>query len=204
MNAASRHFAPHPLCYSRAHCRRSCLLDFMRPDRIVPLIIAVALFMENMDSTVIATSLPAIAGRYRHQSAGAQARRHLLSAVARDLHPGQRLDRRPLRRPHRVPRRHRRVHPRLDRLRAIGIADRFRHRAHRAGHGRRDDDASRPHGAGADHFEARAGQRHGLGDDTGVDRPGDGPAGRRFHHHLRELALDFPHQRTDRTARHRF
>ena len=33
----------------------------MPPDRIVPLIIAVALFMENMDSTVIATSLPAIA-----------------------------------------------------------------------------------------------------------------------------------------------
>jgi EmrB/QacA subfamily drug resistance transporter len=33
----------------------------MRPDRVVPLIIAVALFMENMDSTVIATSLPAIA-----------------------------------------------------------------------------------------------------------------------------------------------
>src|ERR1700745_3233115 len=30
-------------------------------ERIVPLIIAVALFMENMDSTVIATSLPAIA-----------------------------------------------------------------------------------------------------------------------------------------------
>ncbi|MGI8526085.1 MAG: MFS transporter [Pseudolabrys sp.] len=33
----------------------------LRIDRIVPLIIAVALFMENMDSTVIATSLPAIA-----------------------------------------------------------------------------------------------------------------------------------------------
>jgi EmrB/QacA subfamily drug resistance transporter len=33
----------------------------MRPDRIVPLIIAVALFMEHTDSTVIATSLPAIA-----------------------------------------------------------------------------------------------------------------------------------------------
>jgi EmrB/QacA subfamily drug resistance transporter len=33
----------------------------MRADRIVPLIVAVALFMENMDSTVIATSLPAIA-----------------------------------------------------------------------------------------------------------------------------------------------
>ena len=33
----------------------------MRKDRLVPLIVAVALFMENMDSTVIATSLPAIA-----------------------------------------------------------------------------------------------------------------------------------------------
>jgi EmrB/QacA subfamily drug resistance transporter len=33
----------------------------MASDRIVPLIVAVALFMENMDSTVIATSLPAIA-----------------------------------------------------------------------------------------------------------------------------------------------
>jgi len=33
----------------------------MLSDRIVPLIVAVALFMENMDSTVIATSLPAIA-----------------------------------------------------------------------------------------------------------------------------------------------
>src|SRR6202162_1745586 len=32
-----------------------------RNDRVVPLIVAVALFMENMDSTVIATSLPAIA-----------------------------------------------------------------------------------------------------------------------------------------------
>ena len=30
-------------------------------ERIVPLVVAVALFMENVDSTVIATSLPAIA-----------------------------------------------------------------------------------------------------------------------------------------------
>jgi EmrB/QacA subfamily drug resistance transporter len=33
----------------------------MNRERLVPLIVAVALFMENMDSTVIATSLPAIA-----------------------------------------------------------------------------------------------------------------------------------------------
>jgi len=36
-------------------------LALMLAKRIVPLIVAVALFMENMDSTVIATSLPAIA-----------------------------------------------------------------------------------------------------------------------------------------------
>ena len=30
-------------------------------NRVIPLILAVALFMEQMDSTVIATSLPAIA-----------------------------------------------------------------------------------------------------------------------------------------------
>src|SRR6184192_3580099 len=33
----------------------------MLSQRIIPLVVAVALFMENMDSTVIATSLPAIA-----------------------------------------------------------------------------------------------------------------------------------------------
>jgi EmrB/QacA subfamily drug resistance transporter len=34
----------------------------MNKERLIPLIVATALFMENMDSTVIATSLPAIAG----------------------------------------------------------------------------------------------------------------------------------------------
>jgi MFS family permease len=33
----------------------------MNPNRILPLVFASALFMENMDSTVIATSLPTIA-----------------------------------------------------------------------------------------------------------------------------------------------
>src|SRR3954467_9671862 len=33
----------------------------MRPSRIVPLVVATALFMENTDSTVIATALPTIA-----------------------------------------------------------------------------------------------------------------------------------------------
>src|SRR5215472_5706477 len=36
-------------------------LPTMTRERLVPLIVAVALFMENMDSTIIATALPAIA-----------------------------------------------------------------------------------------------------------------------------------------------
>src|ERR1041384_6806875 len=49
-------------CSSRQNRARQRLRrPFMSHDRLVPLIIAVALFMENMDSTIIATSLPAIA-----------------------------------------------------------------------------------------------------------------------------------------------
>src|SRR6266702_4531994 len=47
--------------FPRAHPSMSRALVLMLAKRIVPLIVAVALFMENMDSTVIATSLPAIA-----------------------------------------------------------------------------------------------------------------------------------------------
>src|ERR1044072_7661210 len=54
-----------PQCsFAAAHARKGALAapsPAMSRDRLVPLIIAVALFMENMDSTIIATSLPAIA-----------------------------------------------------------------------------------------------------------------------------------------------
>src|ERR1700755_3144027 len=52
-------------CYSPLTCLFSTRLlafsDLMDKQRVIPLIVATALFMENMDSTVIATSLPAIA-----------------------------------------------------------------------------------------------------------------------------------------------
>jgi len=35
--------------------------EVSKPARLIPLIVASALFMENLDSTVIATALPAIA-----------------------------------------------------------------------------------------------------------------------------------------------
>ena len=80
---------------------------------------------------------------------------------------------------------------------------RLRDRAHRAGHGRRDDDAGRTAGAGALDRQERAGQRHGLGHHAGADRAGARAAARRLHHHLLDLALDLPDQHADRPARHR-
>ena len=90
----------------------------MTRERLVPLIVAVALFMENMDFDRHRDVAAGDRGRHRHEPARAQARAHLLPARARHLHPGQRLDRRPLRRAHHLPRRDRRLHARLDRLRA--------------------------------------------------------------------------------------
>jgi hypothetical protein len=47
---------------------RLSLLQRISPlNRSIPLVLAVALFMEHMDSTVISTALPAIA-RYRHDA----------------------------------------------------------------------------------------------------------------------------------------
>src|SRR5690606_9620248 len=43
------------------HSRSARFIRFLALIRVTPLILAVALFMEQMDSTVIATSLPAIA-----------------------------------------------------------------------------------------------------------------------------------------------
>ena len=156
----ARHDAAGPRCHRRAsgpsECRSALSIRTSRDARrLVPLIVAVALFMENMDSTVIATSLPAIAADIGTNPLALKLAitSYLLSLAI--FIPGQRLDRRPVRRAHRVPRRHRGVRARLDRLRAVGLAHPVRDRAHRAGHGRRHDDPGRPAGAGAQHRARR-------------------------------------------------
>ena len=93
-------------------------------DRIVPLIVATALFMENMDSTVIATSLPAIARALDTNPLALKLAVTSYLLVACDLHSGERLDRRPFRRTQCVPHRHCRVHGRLDRLRRLALTTR--------------------------------------------------------------------------------
>ena len=89
----------------------------MRPSRLLPLIIATALFMENTDSTVISTSLPAIAARSGEDPIALKlALTSYLVGLAIFI-PVSRLDGRPLRRAHRLPAAHRGVHGRLARLR---------------------------------------------------------------------------------------
>ena len=91
----------------------------MNKERLIPLIVAAALFMENMDATVIATSLPAIAADIGTSPLTLKLAitSYLLSLAV--FIPASRLDRRPVRRPHRVLDRDRGVHGRLDRLRAV-------------------------------------------------------------------------------------
>ena len=63
----------------------------MRKESIIPLIVAAALFMENMDATVIATSLPSIAADIGTSPLTLKLD-HVLSSGARRLHSGERLD----------------------------------------------------------------------------------------------------------------
>ena len=121
----------------------------MRRDRIVPLIVAVALFMENMDSTVIATSLPAIAADIGTNPLALKLAltSYLLSLAIFIPASGWIADRFGARTVFRAA-------IVVFVLGSIGCAlsqslDGFRRRPHRAGHGRRDDDAGRPPGAGA-------------------------------------------------------
>ena len=115
----------------------------MNKQRLIPLIVATALFMENMDSTVIATSLPAIAADIGTSPLTLKLAitSYLLSLAVFIPASGWTADRFGAR--HGVLDRHRRFHGGLDRLRAVLLGHRFCDRAHRAGHRRRDDDAGR-------------------------------------------------------------
>ena len=68
-------------------------------ERLVPLIVACGLFMENLDSTVLATALPAIATSLDVNPLRLNLAHHRVSLQSRRLHPGQRLGGRQVRRP---------------------------------------------------------------------------------------------------------
>ena len=115
----------------------------MPAQRIVPLIVAVALFMENMDSTVIATSLPAIAADIGTNPLALKlaVTSYLLSLAVFIPVSGWTADRFGARTVFRAA-------IAVFMLGSIGcalsqLARPFRDRAHRPGHGRRHDDAGR-------------------------------------------------------------
>ena len=175
----------------------------MRADRIVPLIIAVALFMENMDSTVIATALPAIAADIGTNPLALKlaVTSYLLSLAIFIPASGWTADRFGARTVFRAA-------IAVFVLGSIGCA---------------------LSGSLTDFVIARIVQgmggammtpvgrmvlvrtiskretrwRHGLGDDASVNRAGSRAAGRRFHHDICNMALDLHHQRANWTARHR-
>ena len=116
---------------------------------LIPLIVACALFMENLDFDRDLDRAAGDRGLARREPAGAQPRDHRLPVQPRGLHPDQRLGRRPVRGQARVPDRDPGLHAGLDPLRLRGLAVRLRARAHPAGHGRRHDGAGRPARAAA-------------------------------------------------------
>jgi MFS family permease len=67
-------------------------------NRTVPLVLAIALFMEHMDSTVISTALPAIATDIGTTPIALETGADGLSGGAGDLHSDLRLGGRPVRR----------------------------------------------------------------------------------------------------------
>ena len=175
----------------------------MSRDRLVPLIIAVALFMENMDATIIATSLPAIAADIGANPLALKLAitSYLLSLAVFIPASGWTADRFGARTVFRAA-------IAIFVIGSIGCAlanslEGFVVARIVQGMGGammtpvgrlvlvRSIDKHQP------------GRRHGLGHDAGAGRPDHRPAGRRLHHHLRELALDLPHQRADRADRHR-
>ena len=95
----------------------------MNKQRLIPLIVATALFMENMDSTVIATSLPAIAADIGTSPLTLKLAitSYLLSLAVFIPASGWTADRFGARTG--VFDRNRRLHGRLDRLRAVQIGD---------------------------------------------------------------------------------
>ena len=96
-----------------------------RPSPVIALLVAGALFMEQLDGTVIATALPQMAPILRRCSGRPQHRHVGLSAHRRGVHSGQRLGRRSVRRPHGLRARDRGVHPVLGAVRRERLAHGF-------------------------------------------------------------------------------
>ena len=171
------------------------------PRYFVTLIVAVALFMETMDSTVIATSLPAIANDLGEDPIALKLAltSYLLSLAVFIPLSGWAADRYGARTVFRAA-----IVVFTFGSATCGFAlvpARLRRLTHRARHRRRHDGAGGP----ARHFAHGAQVRADLGPrlahHSGADGAGDRAAARRLHHHLRLLAVDLLDQHSHRRPR---
>ncbi len=171
--------------------------------RTISLIVASAMFMEQLDGTVLATALPTMARSFNadplHMNVALTS--YLLTLAMFIPASGRLADRFGSRTVFRGA-------IALFTLGSIACAQAPEPGlpgagAHAARHRRRADVPGRAAGAAARGVQGRAGARHGLADDPGDHRPDPRPAGRRLHRHLSVMALDLLHQRADRPARHR-
>ncbi len=170
----------------------------MRPAVVTALIIATALFMENMDGTVLATSLPAIAADLHRDPIVLKLAltSYMLTLAVFIPASGWVADR---------------LGARTVFCSAIVVFTlgsmlcgasatlaRTDRRPRVPGARRGDDGAGRAAGAAAQRAEVRDGRFARLSHRARADRPGRRAAARRLHHHLFPLALDLLDQRADR------
>ena len=166
--------------------------------RTVSLIVASAMFMEQLDGTVLATALPTMAQNFSaeplHMNVALTS--YLLSLAVFIPASGRMADRFGSRTVFRAA-------IALFTLGSIACAQApslafLVARAHAARHWRRDDVPGRPAGAAARGVKARLVSAMAWLMIPATDRPDPRPAGRRLHRHLSVLALDLLHQRADR------
>ena len=169
----------------------------------VALLVAGAMFMEQLDGTVIATALPQMANSFGVAAVDLNIGMSAYLLTLGGLHSGERLDRGQVRRPHRVHQRHCDLHAGLDPVRIERELVAVHRRAGAAGHRWRPDGADRPADRAAQHREAAPDAGHRLSDLAGIVGPDPGAAARRPHHLLCVVALDLSPEHPARPDRHR-
>ncbi len=135
---------------------------------LIALIVAGAFFMEMLDGSVIATALPQMAQSFHENPVNLSIGMSAYLAYARDLHSGQRLDRRPLRIEDDLPERDRALHRGLGAVRFLELAVGVHRGAHRARRRRRDDGAGRAARRAARHRQKRPRQHDAVCVDSRV------------------------------------
>ena len=130
--------------------------------QLLPWLVAVAFFMESLDTTILNTAVPVVSRGARGRSAQHEVGAGQLHVEPRRLHSDQRLDGRPLRNAPGVCLRDRPLHPRVLSLRHLERHPSARRLPHPAGLRRSHDGAGRPAHPGAHLRQIRAHPRHEL------------------------------------------